>query len=128
MKMPRIMTKVLPEYTRLPNGWLLIERKEDGARYKHCDGLQVIASVAQESDGKAWLHVSLSRRNRLPNYGDLCAVKREFIGPDKLALQLFVPEAEHVNLHPNCLHLWHCVDGDPVPKFAKQVKGLGLSI
>lgn len=80
-------------------------------------GLFVMVSGAVELDGRRWVHVSLSRRDRLPSYDDLALVKRAFLGPDTRAIQLFVPEAEHVNRHRFCLHLWHCVDGDGLPDF-----------
>lgn len=28
-------------------------------------------------------------------------------------------EDKYINLHPTCLHLWHCLDGDVVPDFAR---------
>jgi hypothetical protein len=42
-------------------------------------------------------------------------VKAIFIGRDKEALQVLPPESEHVNIHPNCMHLWHCRDGRQAP-------------
>lgn len=80
-------------------------------------GLLVICSGNVEADGKRWVHVSMSRRSRLPSYEDMGLVKNSFIGRDRLALQLFVPDAQHVNYASNCLHLWHCMDGDPTPDF-----------
>lgn len=81
------------------------------------NGLLVICTGAVEADDKRWVHVSMSRRSRLPSYDDMCLVKDQFIGRDKLALQLFVPAHQHVNIATNCLHLWHCMDGDPTPDF-----------
>lgn len=83
-------------------------------------GLLVQLSGAVELDGRRWVHVSCSRRDRMPSYEDLCLVKRLFIGRDRKALQVFVPEAEHFNFHAFCLHLWHCVDGDGLPDFRAQ--------
>jgi hypothetical protein len=81
------------------------------------NGLLVICSGTTEADGKRWVHVSMSRRSRLPSYDDMALVKDSFIGRDKLALQLFVPNERHINYAHNCLHLWHCMDGDPAPDF-----------
>lgn len=50
------------------------------------NGLLVMASVGIMQDGREWLHVSFSRRSKLPTYADLQLVKREFIGKDKKAL------------------------------------------
>lgn len=80
-------------------------------------GLLVIGSGNTERDGKRWLHLSMSRRSRLPTYDDLCLVKDTFIGRDRLAVQVFARTADHVNHAKFCLHLWSCLDGDPVPDF-----------
>jgi hypothetical protein len=47
----------------------------------------------------------------------LAEAKDMFLGRERLALHLFVPRSQHVHLHPYCLHLWCCLDGDPVPDF-----------
>lgn len=73
--------------------------------------------AARELDGRVWLHVSASRGSRLPSYADLVEVKELFIGRERKAVQVFPSRAEHVNIHPHALHLWHCVDGDVLPDF-----------
>lgn len=80
-------------------------------------GMRVIASATVEADDKRWMHVSYSRKTRVPSYEDSCLVKSAFIGDERLALALFPRSAEHVNIHPRCLHLWSCLDGDPTPDF-----------
>ena len=65
--------------------------------------------------GQDWLHVSVSRRSRLPSYDDLKKIKRDFIGDDRAAYQAFPKASEHVNLHEFCLHLWCPTDHDPFP-------------
>lgn len=79
--------------------------------------LMVIVSGHLEADGKRWVHVSFSRPHKLPSWEDIRRVKDTFIGPERLAIQVFPPEAQYVNIHQTCLHLWHCVDGDPCPDF-----------
>lgn len=77
-------------------------------------GLQVLASE-DHIDGKRYVHLSLSLPDRLPSWYDVRLVKRDFIGPDKEAVQVLPPEEEYVNCHPYCLHLWHCLDGRIAP-------------
>jgi hypothetical protein len=77
----------------------------------------VILSARREEDGHDWLHVSLSRADRLPDYDDLCKVKRDWVGRFRKAIQVFPPEDEHVNVHPRTLHLWGCLSSDPLPDF-----------
>lgn len=109
---------VLPRV--LPSTWELIDVLGDGASYRNKRrGLMVICSSAEEQDGFKWLHVSVSRRSRIPTYGDLVIVKRLFVSKHRKALQVFAPEVEHVDIHPNCLHLWCCLDGEPLPDFTR---------
>ena len=46
------------------------------------NGLVVMASVARY-DNTEWLHISFSRKNRMPDYKDIQLVKSNFIGADK---------------------------------------------
>lgn len=58
------------------------------------------------SSGEGWDHVSVSRRNRPPNWTEMEYVKRLFFKDDETAMQLHVPVGDHINNHPHCLHLW----------------------
>lgn len=58
------------------------------------------------SDGGGWEHVSVSRTDRCLTWDEMCQVKEMFWGPDDCVLQFHPPEAEYVNNHPHCLHLW----------------------
>ena len=53
-----------------------------------------------------WDHVSVSRPSRTPTWGEMEHVKRMFFATDETAMQLHVPEAQHLSYHPHCLHLW----------------------
>jgi len=64
----------------------------------------VMRVVASSSGG--WDHVSVSRKNRIPNWTELEHVKRMFFKDTEAAMQLHVPPAEHINHHPRTLHLW----------------------
>lgn len=63
--------------------------------------MRVVASA-----GEGWDHVSVSRRNRCPNWAEMDHVKRLFFRDDETAMQLHVPGNEHISNHPFCLHLW----------------------
>lgn len=58
------------------------------------------------SSGDGWEHVSVSRARRCPNWPEMEYVKRMFFKDSETVMQLHVPESEHINCHPNCLHLW----------------------
>lgn len=97
---------------QLPVGWIVIENRIDGEAYINKSiGLFVIRSVSKEEDGHLWIHVSVSRRSRIPSYDDLKLIKKLFIGDDLHAYQCFVPSKDHINIHEFVLHLWARQDG-----------------
>jgi len=53
-----------------------------------------------------WEHVSVSRRNRCPNWTEMSLIKAMFFKDDETVMQLHVPSSDHINDHPYCLHLW----------------------
>lgn len=83
---------------------------------RYADPLTVVVSGRTEADGKKWIHVSASHPNRPPTWATMCVVKERFLG-DRRAIQVHVPRDQWVNLHPYCLHLWCCLDGDGLPDF-----------
>ncbi len=110
-----------------PEGWTEVERRVDGVAWVARDGLCVIASGAREEDSRRWLHLSWSRRDRLPSYRDMVRVQRTFIGEDRYAYTVLPPRARHINIQPNTLHMWCCVDaphGAVLPDFARGGKSI----
>lgn len=63
--------------------------------------LSVIASIDH-----GWDHVSVSRKERVPNWEEMEYVKRLFFRAEEIAMQLHVPPSAHINHHNFCLHLW----------------------
>jgi hypothetical protein len=63
--------------------------------------LRVLASSAA-----GWDHVSVSLKDRCPTWDEMSAMHRMFFRHDECAMQLHVPEPDHVNLHEHCLHIW----------------------
>lgn len=106
---------------KIPEGIYKLERKlQDGASFHNpFSGLFIIIS-GNIHEGKKWLHVSFSRKSRIPDYHDIKIIKHHFIGDDKKAIMIF-PDQEHfVNIMPYCLHLFHCIDGDGLPEFSAE--------
>lgn len=60
--------------------------------------------IASGYDG--WDHVSVSLENRAPVWAEMEHVKRLFFRPEACCMQLHVPEAAHLSVHPHCLHIW----------------------
>jgi len=100
----------------LCDGWRLRTNGDDDETRR---GMVVIISGGVELDGKRYIHCSISRRDEMPSYTDLDYIKSVVFGPDREAYQKFARRREHVNIHPFCLHLWHCMDGDRLPDFTR---------
>lgn len=86
---------VIPLRTKAPGG--------PAAPYVY---LRVIAS-----NGEGWDHVSVVAENpdgtlRQPRWNEMEYVKRKFFKEHEVAVQLHVPPEDHINLNPNCLHIW----------------------
>ena len=85
-----------------------------------------IELLVQASNGKGWEHVSVSRRgsNNNPSWGDMCFVKGLFWKPDECVIQYHPAEANYINDHPGCLHMWRPI-GQDVPMPPTNLVGLG---
>jgi hypothetical protein len=88
--------------------------RNDGRR------LSVIVSAAVELDGKKWLHLSVSSPHIIPSWETLKEVKNIWIGHHRQAIQVLPSQKKWINIDPNCLHLFCCLDEpDPVPDFTR---------
>lgn len=77
-----------------PPGWKYLGRMPIGEAYQHkATSLKV-------------LHVSVSRKSRLPSWDDLKRAKNTFMGLDVDAYHVIPKADDHVNLHNYCMHLW----------------------
>ena len=101
-----------------PPGWRQVARSLDGAEYRHnIAPYSVIISATAEDDGRPWAHFSVAHPHRLPTWDDLVRFKEAFLGAESKAIQVIAPRSQWVNIHPHCLHLFVCLDGDPLPDF-----------
>ncbi len=100
----------VPEKFRLREGRVGTDESfgNNGAfmvKVAHGQLLYVIAS-----DGGGWEHVSVSRRDRIPTWDEMCQVKALFWDDTDCVVQFHPPRADYVNNHSRCLHLWRPVD------------------
>lgn len=58
------------------------------------------------SHGGGWNHVSVSFKNRCPNWREMCHIKDLFFGEGSWAVQYHPPKSRNINFHEFCLHLW----------------------
>jgi hypothetical protein len=112
--------------TVLPAAWKLHTRGSDGARYQNVlTGALVIVSCSREMDGRRWVHFSMSRPTRVPSWSELREAKDLFLGREVYAYQVLPPQTKYVNINPNVLHLWCCLDAEPpLPDFTRGTSSL----
>jgi hypothetical protein len=71
--------------------------------------LVITASGGADNDDHlvdVWEHVSVSCKNRCPNWTEMAFVKDLFWEPEECVVQFHVPSSQHINLYPYVLHLW----------------------
>lgn len=78
-------------------------------------GLFVMGSLSSFKDGTQAIHVSVSRKDRLPSWDEISKVKNEFIGEDVTAFHMIPKREDYVNLHVYCIHVWSEKFGKDLP-------------
>lgn len=114
--------------TVLPPAWTLVEMDDDqrAAAYRaELLGLTALFSCSIEQDERAWLHLSVSHRVRIPSWRELREAKELFLG-DREAYSVLPPQARYVNIHPHVLHLFALLDPAAValPDFTRGTGSL----
>ncbi len=110
----------------LPPAWEMVEQDHlTGAKYKaKSRNLVAIISCSRELDGRHWLHLSVSHRQRIPTWDEMRWCKEVFLG-DREAYQVMPPKARYVNIMPNVLHMFALLDGAAVlPDFTQGTNSL----
>lgn len=85
-----------------------VEVKDDAYNgiFSMCRPFSSIQLHIMASNGGGWDHVSVSSRGRCPLWEEMDWIKRKFFYPFETAMQLHVPDSEHLSIHPFTLHLW----------------------
>lgn len=107
------MTRVVPGWTAppMPSEWREVKRDDSGGAkwINPSRGIAAILSCSIESDGRAWLHLSISHRTkRTPTHGELRICKEMFLG-DRYAYAVYPPRKMYVNIC-EVLHLFALLD------------------
>lgn len=105
-------TALRPRRIKGPSPWGSVYNFVKAGRF-------LVASIIDREDmvviataGEDWEHVSISREKRAPHWAEMEQCKRTFFKDDETAMQLHVPPADHINTHPNVLHLWRPVQAE----------------
>lgn len=87
-----------------PNDCQVGSQGDDGGMFLvkfEGNNLAVIAS-----HGMCWDHVSVSLKNRCPNWREMCYVKDLFWNDDEVVIQYHPAKSEYINNCSTCLHMW----------------------
>ena len=76
----------------------------DGIPFKFMGCVVIITK-----DAGLW-HMSISRKDRLPNYDELKTARYQFFEDVPYMVQIFPPKEHFVNIHQFTLHLWEPKD------------------
>jgi hypothetical protein len=82
----------------------------------------VVQYSVASSDDEGWEYVSVSLRNRTPNWREMGFIKDLFWDLEDVVIQYHPPKREYVNNHEHCLHLWRPV-GVEIPTPPKILVG-----
>ena len=58
------------------------------------------------SDGMGWDHVSVSLKNRTPNWKEMCYIKDIFFDEEETVVQYHPQKSKYINNCNTCLHMW----------------------
>jgi hypothetical protein len=76
-------------------------------------GIELVIMSSGPDELYGWEHVSVSGKNRPPNWQEMCFVKNLFWEDEECVVQFHPPNSRYVNCHPNCLHLWRNMSEQP---------------
>lgn len=82
-------------------------------------GLRLIHSIARESDGQLWAHLSMSRRDhKLPTWEQTRDAWR-LVYPQEMGYIVIAPAAEHYSIR-EVMHVWGCRTRRATPDFRSR--------
>lgn len=88
-------------------GYFIVPSKTSG---------QPIKVIVSGADDLGWEHVSVSMKNRCPNWQEMCQIKAMFWGDEEDVMQLHPAQSQYINCHDYCLHMWRPTKAEiPMP-------------
>lgn len=87
-------------------GGIVIEEREDGISFRLQINVKGLSFFVIACNGGIWDHVSVSTKFRVPNWDEMCFIKRLCFQNEENAYQIHPAEKDYINCHPYVLHLW----------------------
>lgn len=79
---------------------------DGGCGHVYLNGTKKEPATVVWSFGGGWDHVSVSYRNRIPTWEEMCKIKDMFFDEEEVVVQYHPKKSEYKNLCETCLHLW----------------------
>jgi len=76
------------------------------------------------SDGGGWEHASVSCKDHVPTWDEMCYVKDQFWDGEECVIEYHPPKSEYVDCCKFCLHLWKPI-GVKIPRPPLEFVGAG---
>lgn len=80
------------------------DESQDLKGYMTKDGINILISI---DHGRH--HMSISRQDRYPNWGEIMATRNFLLPIGKHFVMALPPPQHYINYHKNCFHLWECL-------------------
>ena len=90
--------------------------------HKIIQDMHVMRSRSILENGEEWIHISVSRSDRLPSWVELVKIRDEFLGEMKEAYHVIPSKDDYVNVHRYCLHIWSPMNGKPCVANLQKLK------
>ena len=110
-----------------PNGWRArLDTIPIGSLFLppfvHQNGCAIGISIDETPSGR-YLHLSISRPDRIPRWPEIVSARDAFLGRETACVHVVPDSRDHRNVHPFCLHIWAREDGTPIvdPMLAEYV-------
>ena len=89
------------------------------------NGLRAIVTVDLMDGWQAghWLHLSISRADRVPTWAELVRARDALGYKEWLFIQMLAPASAWLNVHDYCMHLYHRLDQETVPRVLWDQEG-----
>ena len=76
------------------------------AVYRAPNGINIIVTLDNTPNYGPLLHASMSHRRRDPYWEEIKAMRETFFPADLDVMMVLPREADYVNVHEHCFHLW----------------------
>lgn len=88
---------------------LIREIDQDGIFQIYCHYTDPITRkdyIVKFTQGFGWEHLSVSTRNKIPDWDVMCKLKEIFWRDDECCVEFHPKKEDYVNNHETCLHIW----------------------